>query len=76
MVMEGMWASCIEAVCAVRHMMSSACRRYVPPPRYEDAVTTMEPAPFADLFGDSEDIFGQVRSFTHAAAALCYAVNR
>ncbi|CAL5226950.1 g9834 [Coccomyxa viridis] len=39
------------------HMKKS--KRYVPPPTYEDAVTTMEPAPFADLFGDSEDIFGQ-----------------
>ena len=74
--MEGMWASCIETVFAVPQMMSPACRRYVPPPRYEDAVTTMEPAPFADLFGDSEDIFGQVRSLTHAAGALCYAIDR
>ena len=43
-------------------MMAShaVCRRYVPPPRYEEAVTTLEPAPFADLFGDSDNIFGQV----------------
>ena len=43
-------------------MMAShaICRRYVPPPRYEEAVTTLEPAPFADLFGDSDNIFGQV----------------
>ncbi|CAK0786154.1 hypothetical protein CVIRNUC_009367 [Coccomyxa viridis] len=39
------------------HMKKS--KRYVPPPRYEEAVTTLEPAPFADLFGDSDNIFGQ-----------------
>ena len=39
---------------------NAICRRYVPPPRYEEAVTTLEPAPFADLFGDSDNIFGQV----------------
>lgn len=34
----------------------------------------MEPAPFADLFGDSEDIFGQqVRRLAHVTAADCHA---
>lgn len=45
---------------------NAICRRYVPPPRYEEAVTTLEPAPFADLFGDSDNIFGQV-CFWHMA---------
>ena len=42
-------------------MMCWACRRYVPPPTYEELNSgTLEPAPFADLFGDAENIFGQV----------------
>ena len=39
-------------------------------------MTTMEPAPFADLFGDSDDIFGQVRSPCHATAANSYELDR
>ena len=42
-------------------MMCCACRRYVPPPTYEELNSgNLEPAPFADLFGDAENIFGQV----------------
>lgn len=41
-------------------MVCCHCRRYIPPPRYEDVVTATAPAPFADLFGDADNIFGRV----------------
>ena len=63
-------------------MRNASCRRYIPPPRYEEAVTTLEPAPFADLFGHSDNLFGQVclwRLADHASAttmpASCQAIG-
>ena len=44
-----------------------ARRRYTPPPRYEEVVTTLEPAPFADMFSEVQDFLGEVRE--HAATA-------
>ena len=59
-----MWAMLVVSIVSEKELammaMNAICRRYVPPPRYEEAVTTLEPAPFADLFGDSDNIFGQV----------------
>ena len=33
------------------------CRRYIPPASMEDVSTVMEPTPFAEMFGESEDLF-------------------
>ena len=38
------------------------CRRYVPPPTFNESQTSMEPPPFADLFDGKEDIFADVSS--------------
>ena len=41
-------------------------RRYRPPPRYEEVVTTLEPPPFADLFSEVEDFLSEVRAAMQA----------
>jgi hypothetical protein len=48
---------------SIAERLAAACkhRRYTPPPRYEDVVTTLEPAPFADLFSEVEDFLVEVR---------------
>ena len=45
-------------------------RRYTPPPRYEEVVPTLEPAPFADLFSEVEDFVVEVRPFSLENSAL------
>ncbi|BDA41078.1 g6175 [Coccomyxa elongata] len=39
------------------HMKKS--KKWIPPPRFEDVVTTLESPPFADLFGEPSDIFSE-----------------
>ncbi|KAK9827347.1 hypothetical protein WJX81_008550 [Elliptochloris bilobata] len=32
-------------------------KKYVPPPSYEDVSAVMDPTPFAEMFGETEDLF-------------------